>query len=523
MEYKPKPITMQFKTVSPVFVGSGNDIKPLSFVAATNMVYVIDNNRLFNSLSAKEQEHYLNWIDPIVEQMSRLEQQIQQAKETRNEGARRNLTPQLRNLEVQLSIQEFIQRRMRPPNAEQFVKQRNCIAYQVEMVRRPETNGFKACLKDAQNRPYLPGTEIKGALRTALLFALLEEPAHYQVLKEGIQNLEPFVNDSGRLKREMPKVIGKVENELLRGTKNDAKFDLLRLVRVTDSLPFKIENLLLERSKSVGTGRSTDAILETIKRDSNGQFCLELVEGQTDLLAQLGLDARSEQVNWNYLLTACYKHSAAILDAEASYFIKYDDVAQQVHRLRQQNTPRTPLLRLGGGQGLLSITVDLWLQQRDPDMYEIFRQAVSKLRRWNNTQSNNFPKTRRVIYRNNQPVELLGWIQLIPPEEIQKQVEPDFKFEFKPTHLSVSAPLSTTPAQATPVPPKSGSNRRKGQVMRFNTAKGYGFIKTADGGEDVFVHISQVEGRQLQEGDTVSFVVGPGKKGLQAQNVKREK
>ena len=519
MEYKPKPITMQFKTVSPIFVGSGNDIKPLSFVATADIVYVIDDNRLFNSLSAKEQEHYLNWIDPIVEQMSRLEQQIQQAKETRNEEERKKLTPQLRNLEAQLSIQEFIQRRMRPPNAEQFIKQRNCIAYQTEMARRPEANGFKACLKDTQNRPYLPGTEIKGALRTALLFALLEEPTHYQFLKEGIQNLKPFVNDFGQLKREMPKVIDKVENELLRGTKDDAKFDLLRLVRLTDSLPFETNNLLLERSKSVGTNRPTDAILETIKRDLQGQFRLELIEDQPELLAQLGLNARNGQVNWSYLLTACYKHSAAILEAEVAYFTgRHEDLARRVQELRQMNIPQTPLLRLGGGQGLLSITTDLWLQQRDPDVYEIFRQAVSKLRRWNNTQSNNFPKTRRVIYRNNQPVELLGWIQLIPPEEIQNRIQANLKVE--PVIQIVSSP---SPKTVSTSPTESATNRRKGQVKRFDTAKGYGFIKPVGGGEDVFVHISQVEGRQLREGDVVSFVVGPGKKGLEAKNVKLEK
>ncbi|MBE7471272.1 MAG: type III-A CRISPR-associated RAMP protein Csm5 [Anaerolineae bacterium] len=519
MNYKPQPKQFQFKTVSPVFVGSGNDIKPLSFVATANTVYVIDDNRLFNSLSAKEQEHYLNWIDPIVEQMSRLEQQIQQAKETRNEDARKSLTPQLRNLEAQLSIQEFIQRRMRPPNAEQFVKQRNCIAYQVEMIRRPETNGFKACLKDAQNRPYLPGTEIKGALRTALLFALLEEPAHYQVLKEGIQNLKPFVNDPNRLKREMPKVIDKVENEILRGGKDDAKFDLLRLVRVTDTLPFETKNLLLERSKSVGTNRQTDAIVETIKRDLTGQFRLEMVEDQPELLTQLGLNARSEQVNWSYLLSACYKHSAAILEAEVAYFTgRYEEVARRVEELHRKNTPQTPLLRLGGGQGLLSITTDLWLRHRDPDVYEIFRQAVSKLRRWNNTQPDNFPKTRRVIYRNNQPVELLGWIQLIPPEEIQNKVKTNIRTEPVIQNILPPAPktVSTTPTE-------SATNRRKGQVKRFDTAKGYGFIKPAGGGGDIFVHISQVEGGQLREGDTVSFFVGPGKKGLEAKNVKREK
>jgi CspA family cold shock protein len=47
-----------------------------------------------------------------------------------------------------------------------------------------------------------------------------------------------------------------------------------------------------------------------------------------------------------------------------------------------------------------------------------------------------------------------------------------------------------------------------GTVKFFNTQKGYGFISPADGGKDVFVHISAVEKagmRTLNEGQKVSF------------------
>lgn len=63
--------------------------------------------------------------------------------------------------------------------------------------------------------------------------------------------------------------------------------------------------------------------------------------------------------------------------------------------------------------------------------------------------------------------------------------------------------------------------RSTGTVKWFNDSKGFGFI-TAEGGKDVFVHYTAIQGngfRTLQQGATVEFELVEGPKGLQAANV----
>ena len=58
-----------------------------------------------------------------------------------------------------------------------------------------------------------------------------------------------------------------------------------------------------------------------------------------------------------------------------------------------------------------------------------------------------------------------------------------------------------------------------GTVKFFNESKGYGFITNDETEQDIFVHVTALNGITIQEGDKVNFSEGEGKKGKAAIDI----
>lgn len=60
-----------------------------------------------------------------------------------------------------------------------------------------------------------------------------------------------------------------------------------------------------------------------------------------------------------------------------------------------------------------------------------------------------------------------------------------------------------------------------GTVKFFNESKGFGFITNNDTNKDIFVHVTNLDGLELNDGDNVEYDEAEGRKGMVAVNVRK--
>lgn len=405
---------MKLITLTPIHIGSGEILNHLSYVIDKNLLYVLNMEKFFSILSEPQREKYLQWIDPILNEIGELDDKIVRSKDNLN--LKKKLQNQKREIERQLSLSWFIENKLRQ-NPPDFVKR--CMAYQISFSLPPQRDGFHTHIKDTQYRAYIPGTEIKGALRTSLLYTLLEDKENYKILRKSLSDFRIFFK-SGASPKDKVKKLRKIadaqsddglERKIFRGKEKDAKYDLWKLIKISDTDGVSQDKFHINTVKVIGSKRNIKIWLETIKPETEFKFDFNVQE--KIFLDTLGLEKLKEKLSISKIFEACYYRSMEILKEEEVYFTSEKKILETINKLKKENQPNAPLLRLGWGQGFLGITIDLKVKQNDPLLYNhAIREGVSFYRKWQ-TIENKFPKTRRVVVDSNEnPVTLLGWVKL---------------------------------------------------------------------------------------------------------------
>ena len=276
---------------------------------------------------------------------------------------------------------------------------------------------LRECVKDVYDIPYIPGSSIKGAMRTAFGAKLLSE-----------SNLTNDIIDLS----DSPKYMDNDLEEKLFG--KDSYNDLFRALFISDA---KMADGVRD-PKSMMEVYNTNPI--TLKKtNSSVPIELECIKGQLDFYATVKIDDYVLEKNnfphkdllTNQLMPIIKKHSEKRLHQLRDWYKDVDGAEKISSFLNQligfsegklEKIDNMALMQMGFGTGWDGMTYSDWLKQ-DDYFYENLKQKhlyrkQSKGRTNPREPGMPFPSSRKVVMKNEKPVLPLGWVMLtLEPRE----------------------------------------------------------------------------------------------------------
>jgi len=326
--------------------------------------------------------------------------------------------------------------------------------YQSPVTRQPNwrSEPIRPFIADPLLRPYLPGTEIKGAIRTAVAWWLLRQKNLAALRQKLLQRL-PQHQPS---RRELVQVGQWLEQSLFG---SDPNHDILRSLRVQDSTPVEPERLKVfpvivavrtnkglqwlqsprggeRRNRYTNDHRQAVAnfcecldggvsgVKLTVASDtflSDGE--IERGEAKLSVPEKLGWEETKRQAvaNWG---TACNELAREVAESERNWWKEVKDathdigaktVAAKMERFYDELSNRIKaesdeavFLNIGWGGG--------WRTKTVVELFgdEAVQEVVSRYGLDRGSHNRPFPKTRKVAWRGSNDFVPLGWLKLSP-------------------------------------------------------------------------------------------------------------
>ncbi|SFD80767.1 type III-A CRISPR-associated RAMP protein Csm5 [Thermophagus xiamenensis] len=276
---------------------------------------------------------------------------------------------------------------------------------------------LKEQLRDGLGRPYIPGSTIKGAIRSAIF--------NREIRKNGKPINKEKVVFKDRKNRNYA-TAAELEKELFG---DGPQKDLFRFLLIGDA-PFVGDATIALPMKSlniVGDGRSvkldtkTQQLVEAIDAERTSVFNIKL---NHQLLEENNLKGKiNKYPEWLKDLKTLFQwvneNTLLLINKEIDFWEEYEehdrveDYLEQLHELKETTencSEGSCVLRMGAGVGWSFIN-GLWVKEESLVSEELYQELVSLTRPQNSRYSQYpFPKTRRVA--DSQYFELPGFVKL---------------------------------------------------------------------------------------------------------------
>ncbi len=322
---------------------------------------------------------------------------------------------------------------------------------------------------------YIPGSSVKGAIRTAILWyvlkndrQLLEKAERYLEILLNARDLSERIENAGNLgdiKREIEinqnlkqksdvymgvleeiaggevrKIKKKVNNLSKIGREHvdaeieklvfgaDPTKDLLKALQVSDSNAIAVKNLKVEEVRTLTTTprghnwKSFYIYVEALKCGAKLDLEMKTVEFLLEGDAASELDFESKKVLVREIPKICNEFVDDFIESEIRFFKQcntqreLDKVIEFYERMRREEN--SFLLHLAWGSGWHGMTVGRLLQEDTGfDFFGLRKKFRLGKRRNQPFFVRMYPKTRRIVFENGKPKYPLGWVKLEEKDE----------------------------------------------------------------------------------------------------------
>jgi len=320
-------------------------------------------------------------------------------------------------------LQQFLKNNGLLPEASNLSK----YSFGSDNVNFPSSSSIKTCIKDGFLVPYIPGTSIKGFVRTAILYDFLK-----YIKSSDIDEFSKMIDDS--IKNSNKKAL-KADDKIMSDTvfslskgdeekEEESYWDILKAIKVSDAYPDSKETSEVIKGYNVKVfgGHYIPIFgIEGIKEGIEFTFYVENDDFMIDQFIQRlnspSIHIKSQSVK-DYLskiktkfeieelLKICSGFAREIIEYEKTYASPESNNYEKIVEFYNSMSKDLNIIRVGYGSGLFSATIDLLME---PGQIEQVRSAFFR----QHMQQNNFPKTRRYIVDDNKdPYFPFGWCSI---------------------------------------------------------------------------------------------------------------
>ena len=258
---------------------------------------------------------------------------------------------------------------------------------------------------------YIPGSSIKGSIRTALLYDMVAPDDIERVLSE-CQNMR-----GNRQYWHIDKFFQRLLSK--NGAGNLPQNSVMRFIHVSDTAPvdgLEIADVRIAEAVHDGSWRwyrnGVDMYQECIPAGTelNGTISLD-----TGVAGLLGLGNKADMLDVGHIKKCCHRFAADLIEHEISFAEEYKMpflarfYAEKLYGLNEKDSP---LIRIGQGSGLLSTTLGLLVKNHDAEYGTHLFDEVKEITKGRKYDFE-YPKTRKIaVNRAKQPVHPFGWAKL---------------------------------------------------------------------------------------------------------------